>query len=234
MCTGTTSRWRSFNIGGFTRAIAFGIYRLVTPAKAGVQRPQDENNGRETADFRRWIPAFAGMTVAGSAGPKSQRSKCDCPGGSPSPVKGEGIFFGRWLLGFGGSVFTGIHPPEAEPPRADQMACGRMHRMGLWVLSFDRLRTSGSVVGAGFKPAPTISRGCLKAPSPPAGEGWGEGELLHNVIPPEADVPHHERLVGMVRQAHHERAFRTLTLTLSHQGRGDFLGGGRWRFLKIV
>ena len=48
--------------------------------RAGVQRPQDEDNGCETADFRHWIPAFAGMTVAGSAGPKSQRSKCDCPG----------------------------------------------------------------------------------------------------------------------------------------------------------
>ena len=50
------------------RAIAFEIYRPVTPAKAGVQRAQNEDNDLETADFRHWIPAFAGMTVAESAG----------------------------------------------------------------------------------------------------------------------------------------------------------------------
>ena len=40
--------------------------------KPGVQCPQHEDNGSETADFRQWIPAFAGMTVVGSAGPKSK------------------------------------------------------------------------------------------------------------------------------------------------------------------
>ena len=50
------------------RAIAFEIYRPVSPAKAGAQRAQNEDNDLETADFRHWIPAFAGMTVAESAG----------------------------------------------------------------------------------------------------------------------------------------------------------------------
>ena len=48
-----------------TRAIALGICRLVTPAKAGVQRPQKEDTGNDTSDFGHWIPALAGMTVAG-------------------------------------------------------------------------------------------------------------------------------------------------------------------------
>ena len=49
-------------------AIAFEIYRPVTPAFAGVQRAQNEDNDMKTADFGHWIPAFAGMTVAESAG----------------------------------------------------------------------------------------------------------------------------------------------------------------------
>ena len=48
-----------------TRAIAFGIYRPVAPAKAGVQRPLKEDTGNDTGDFGHRIPAFAGMTVAG-------------------------------------------------------------------------------------------------------------------------------------------------------------------------
>ena len=56
----------AYGAGG--RAIAFEIYRPVTPAKAGVQRAQNEDNDLETADLGHWIPAFAGMTVAESAG----------------------------------------------------------------------------------------------------------------------------------------------------------------------
>ena len=66
--------------GRVGRAIAFGIYRLATPAQAGVQRPPNEASDRETADFRHWIPAFAGMTVAGRALSKGRQLKCDCLG----------------------------------------------------------------------------------------------------------------------------------------------------------
>ena len=55
-----------------TRAIAFGIYWPVTQVKTGVQCAQNEDNGSFAADFRQWIPAFAGMAVAGSAGSKSK------------------------------------------------------------------------------------------------------------------------------------------------------------------
>ena len=72
------------------RAIAFEIYRPVTPAKAGVQRAQNEDNDLETADFRHWIPAFAGMTVAESAGLMSYRLKCDYPVIMPISQTGNG------------------------------------------------------------------------------------------------------------------------------------------------
>ena len=62
------TRMLSRELLNLPRAIAFEIYRPVTPAKAGVQRAQNEDNDLETADFRHWIPAFAGMTVAESAG----------------------------------------------------------------------------------------------------------------------------------------------------------------------
>ncbi len=98
--------WADFggDIGGFGkqlrgigRAIAFEIYRPVTPAKAGVRRPQNEDNGSETADFRRWIPAFAGMPVAESTGSMSQRLKCDCPGGIGGVAIGRGVLArGHW------------------------------------------------------------------------------------------------------------------------------------------
>ena len=53
-------------------AIAFQIYTTVTSAKAGVQRPPNEDVGNETGDLERWIPAFAGMT-------DTRDPKCDCP-----------------------------------------------------------------------------------------------------------------------------------------------------------
>ena len=45
---------------------AMGDYPTVILATAGIQGPQNEGIGNETGDFGHWIPAFAGMTEAGS------------------------------------------------------------------------------------------------------------------------------------------------------------------------
>ena len=95
-------------VGYGTRAIAFGIYRLVTPAKAGVQRPQDEDNGCETADFRHWIPArqrricdFRRYDGSRGAGPKCQSRNAIARATGSSQWR-----FGDWL----GKLRRGLSP----------------------------------------------------------------------------------------------------------------------------
>ena len=72
-------------------AIAPQIQMTVTPAKAGVQKPESEHNRNEATNYGRWIPAFAGMTIKTRGMMVDNSSECDC---SDNPMEGKET---KWL-----------------------------------------------------------------------------------------------------------------------------------------